>query len=34
MPAHSSVKASDKYDGLHPLAEFLVVSQHLAFDAM
>ena len=33
MPAHSSVKASDSYDSLYNLAEFVVVSRHLAFDA-
>ena len=34
MPAHSSLKASDTYDTLYYLAEFVVVFQHLAFDAM
>ena len=33
MPAHSSVKASDGYDSLYFLAEFVVVFRHLAFDA-
>jgi len=33
MPAHSSVKASDSYDSLYNIAEFVVVSRHLAFEA-
>ena len=33
MPVHSSLKASDSYDSLYYLAEFVVVSRHLAFDA-
>jgi len=32
MPAQSSVKASDSYDSLYNLAEFVVVSRHLGFD--
>ena len=32
MPVHFSLKASDSYDGLYYLAEFVVVSRHLAFD--
>ena len=32
MPAHSSLKASDSYDSLYYLAEFVVVSRHVAFD--
>ena len=33
MPVHSSLKASDSYDSLYYLAEFVVVSRYLAFDA-
>ena len=33
MPVHSSLKASDSYDSLYYLAEFVVVSQHVAFEA-
>ena len=33
MPVHSSLKASDTYDSLYYLAEFVVVSRHLGFDA-
>jgi len=33
MPAHSSLKVSDSYDSLYNLAEFVVVSRQLAFDA-
>ena len=33
MPAHSSVEASDSYASLDNIAEFVVVTQHLAFDA-
>ena len=32
MPVHSSLKASDSYDRLYYLAEFVVDSGHLAFD--
>ena len=33
MLVHSSLKASDTYDTLYYLEEFVVVSRHLAFDA-
>ena len=33
MPVHSSLKASDSYDRLNYLAEFVMVSRHLAFEA-
>ena len=34
MPVHSSLKASNSYDSLYYyLAEFVVVSRHLAFDS-
>ena len=33
MTVHSSLKASDTYDSLYYLAEFVVVSWHLGFDA-
>ena len=32
MPAYFSIKARNRYDSLYYLAEFVVVSQHLAFD--
>ena len=33
MPAYSTLKASDSYDNLYYLAEFVGVARHLAFDA-
>ena len=33
MPVHSSLKASDSYDSRYYLAQFVVVSLHLDFDA-
>ena len=33
MPVHYSTKASDTYDSLYYLAEFVVASRHLACDA-
>ena len=33
MPVHFSLKASDTYDSLYYLAEFVVVSRHLGLDA-
>lgn len=32
MPDHSSLKASDRYESLYYLAEFVIVSWHLTFD--